>query len=851
MNFLTVKRPIKSINGCLHILAASAITGGILQIAAIAGAQTQANCPRQSIENQAVSVYQDTSSQGSPDVSSSSNLVINCLSRQLTTINTAGITDSNSNRILRDLTEALMTVLRRDTNLTSEEANKAVMVATQAWAKLPANSSITTIFTAARTAIVAALPNKANLLDSVGTSSKVLSLAKGLKSNKANLSDNIGFSSEQQVSNLAKQVLKQALILAGIPKETAEQMVEMIPLDQSISNGFQSVKSAYPKQIQALNQVQQNLVGELDNLKQEIQTQLISGNELAFAFVLRNTKLTEDDNTGDIDFWIPNPAEEQIKFLTGSGTVTAVKYQVLNAQGDITAQGTVTDSQFIRVAKGGELKVWVMLKLGTVLSAGSGWVVALNNSVTGEVVQQSTVSFTSALTDPFGRITSCTGGTLANYQGFNVGLYEPDANDSTGTGIAGIVPLTGTELPDNPNNQVPRGITPNTQNSNPFNLTNSDQGRYSFLLDKSRGQLSVGKTYILLVNTPSGSNYRGRRVRIKIDGITKQADNSEIVKYTATSLDDLPISILFQPGQSLPTKTDENSTKTGEIASFVETGEIVIENAEAQGLSLAVVSLFTSVCEASELQIVKTGDRAAAEPGDTVIYRLSIRNLSNTNINNLEITDNLPLGFKFLPESVRASLPISGKTNPVAITSSQNDSNINFKVAETLSKGSVLTIAYAVVLTPDAVRGTGQNIANVKGKRTDNNLPVKDGPTMFQLRIRPGILSNTGTILGRVFVDKNFDGEQQANEPGIPNAVIFMDDGNKITTDPNGLFSVANVLPGSRSGVLDLSSLPGYTLAPNLYIKERNSQSRLVHLAPGGMVRMNFGVTPTFKGEKP
>jgi hypothetical protein len=148
-------------------------------------------------------------------------------------------------------------------------------------------------------------------------------------------------------------------------------------------------------------------------------------------------------------------------------------------------------------------------------------------------------------------------------------------------------------------------------------------------------------------------------------------------------------------------------------------------------------------------------------------------------------------------------------------------------------------------LTPDAIRGTGRNTAIVNGERLDNRQAVKDGPAIHQLRIRSGILSDCGTIIGRVFIDKNFDGEQQPDEPGIPNAVIFLDDGNRITTDPKGLFSVANVISGYRTGVLDLSSLSGYTLAPNHYFKERNSQSRLVHLEPSGLVRMNFAVTPT------
>ena len=126
---------------------------------------------------------------------------------------------------------------------------------------------------------------------------------------------------------------------------------------------------------------------------------------------------------------------------------------------------------------------------------------------------------------------------------------------------------------------------------------------------------------------------------------------------------------------------------------------------------------------------------------------------------------------------------------------------------------------------------------------------VQDGPSIHRLVIDPGILTDCATLIGRVFVDKNFDGEQQPGEAGIPNAVVFLDDGNRIVTDADGLYSVECMLPGTRSGVLDLTSLPGYTLAPNLYFNERNSQSRMVNIAPGGMVRMNFGVTPTFQEE--
>ena len=77
-----------------------------------------------------------------------------------------------------------------------------------------------------------------------------------------------------------------------------------------------------------------------------------------------------------------------------------------------------------------------------------------------------------------------------------------------------------------------------------------------------------------------------------------------------------------------------------------------------------------------------------------------------------------------------------------------------------------------------------------------------------------------------------------------------MDDGNRVTTDANGLFSVQGAVAGYRTGALDLTSLPGYNLAPNIQFKERNSPSRLVKLSPGGLVRMNFGVTPTAREVK-
>ncbi|NER32545.1 MAG: DUF11 domain-containing protein [Oscillatoria sp. SIO1A7] len=471
----------------------------------------------------------------------------------------------------------------------------------------------------------------------------------------------------------------------------------------------------------------------------------------------------------------------------------------------------------------GQIQIRVEVEVGPIPQTGTGITVVLTPEEQ-EPVQQ-TVIVPPAITpeplrDPLGRITGCAGETLPDYTGFSVGVFQPNPGDPTG-GVGSLVDLTPTEVPDRPDNNIQLGLGPNTENANPFFVTNGDGGAYNFLLDMGRGQLDPGSEYILLVSPPAGSIYEERRIRL----VFGERNGNNIV-FTATSLDGRPIS-----------STDGGTSVQGTIQ---------INDAERVGLNLAVLDLDTDICEAQEIQITKTGDRIVAEPGDTVVYRLAVRNLAATALNTLAISDRLPLGVQFRGDSVRAAL---GETQ-VPISSRQDGQNIIFDLPDlTLGSGETLNIAYAARVTPDAIRGNGRNSASVNGQRVDNFLPVRDGPAIHQLRIDPGILSNCGTLIGRVFVDKNFDGEQQANEPGVPNAVVFLDDGNRIITDDDGLFSLANVVSGYRSGVLDLASLPGYAIAPNLKFSERNSQSRLVRLEPGGIARMNFAVTPASEEE--
>ncbi|MEO8892594.1 MAG: DUF11 domain-containing protein, partial [Coleofasciculaceae cyanobacterium] len=109
----------------------------------------------------------------------------------------------------------------------------------------------------------------------------------------------------------------------------------------------------------------------------------------------------------------------------------------------------------------------------------------------------------------------------------------------------------------------------------------------------------------------------------------------------------------------------------------------------------------TLVAGQAVLELLKTADRAAAEPGDTVIYRLALRNTGDASARNITITDTAPLGLRFLPESLKASVTtVGGASTPVTLPAPVvANRNVTFTYP-ILNPKETLTIVYAAVVTP-------------------------------------------------------------------------------------------------------------------------------------------------------
>lgn len=406
-------------------------------------------------------------------------------------------------------------------------------------------------------------------------------------------------------------------------------------------------------------------------------------------------------------------------------------------------------------------------------------------------------------------VTACQGGALPDYTGWTVGVYNSDGSGNPTT----ILPLTRTQLPFLPTVNLPAGIAPNNQNANPFSLTNGNKGLYEFLLDATAGQTTAGRSFTIVTGAPRAAAQPNRRIRIVL-GATVGTN----VNFTATSLDTMPVN--------------------ADSPSLSVTGTFPIVRTSATG-NFAVLQLAINECPTNTLSITKTANVPSAEVGDTVVYSVTVTNTGLSPVTNPTVTDILPLGFSYVPNSVRAGVG----TAQIPVAATMTGSRLTMTTAVALPPAGIVSYIYATVITPDALRGSAQNVAVVDG--SIGTIPVHGGPAAYTLRLNPGILSDCGTIIGRVYIDNELLGMQRRDQKGFANAVVFFDDGVRVKTDSKGLYHYPGCAhPGWRTAVLDLKSVPGFTLAPNIYVLSKNGQSQSAHLEPSGMVRINFAIVP-------
>ncbi len=207
------------------------------------------------------------------------------------------------------------------------------------------------------------------------------------------------------------------------------------------------------------------------------------------------------------------------------------------------------------------------------------------------------------------------------------------------------------------------------------------------------------------------------------------------------------------------------------------------------------------------LLVIKTGDRAQAELGDSVRYTVVIKRSDSGNalLPALEVVDMLPAGFRYIDgtaqvNGVSIADPV-GKPGPA----------LRFSLGA-MASGSTVTLTYRVRLGVGAMQGTGINSAQATGTpgATCGTTPnaLCSNVSQFRVRVTGGVFAAEACVVGKVFVDCNHNHVQDNEELGIPGVRMYLTDGTSLISDVEGKYSLCGLAPRTQVLVVDQTTLP-------------------------------------------
>lgn len=220
------------------------------------------------------------------------------------------------------------------------------------------------------------------------------------------------------------------------------------------------------------------------------------------------------------------------------------------------------------------------------------------------------------------------------------------------------------------------------------------------------------------------------------------------------------------------------------------------------------------------LQPASGGSSRILHPGQLSVIALKVLNVSADTINNVELVVEASAGIDIL--NSRGSL--NGR-----------------RVAE--REGSLIYSLGNLHRAQDAIFDFPilVNLGAKTGKRYEVIIRARaNGQTLSDevhvvILVEPDPLFDEGTVLGKVFDDRNGDGEQNPGELGAPGVRLYTEYGVSVVTDINGQFHIPAVRPGRHIVKID-----GHTLPPKTeFLSE---ESLLIKTTPGILNKIRFAV---------
>ena len=247
-----------------------------------------------------------------------------------------------------------------------------------------------------------------------------------------------------------------------------------------------------------------------------------------------------------------------------------------------------------------------------------------------------------------------------------------------------------------------------------------------------------------------------------------------------------------------------------------------VESAESQSLvSLPAAETDLSVSKVASLRYIRRGEEAP--------FVIRITNNSGSTAADLTVIDTLPSGFRYVEGS--ASID-SVEATPVV-----EGLRVIFE-GVSVPANDQIEIRLRMLALSSAGPGEHVNRASV----TDSSGAPLAPDASASVEILAEAVFDCAEIIGRVFDDRNRNGYQDEGEPGLPGVRLATVNGELITTDAHGRFSVpCAALPDQRIGSNFILKLDTRTLPTGYRLTTENP--RVMRLTAGKMTEFNFGAS--------
>lgn len=245
------------------------------------------------------------------------------------------------------------------------------------------------------------------------------------------------------------------------------------------------------------------------------------------------------------------------------------------------------------------------------------------------------------------------------------------------------------------------------------------------------------------------------------------------------------------------------------------------------------VDIVTPINDKLVIKKEVVGDKTA-EIGDFKDYMVTVANMGDSTLYDVDMKDTLPRGFVYVSGTTR----VNGQKS--------NDPQGGKGPYLTLGLGTLTPkqeakIQYRVYIGPNALSGDGINRVYAQdNKNTTSN------EARAAVKVTPGVFSPDGFVVGKVFTDCNRNGVQDAGELGVPGVRIYMEDGNFVVTDREGKYNFYGIKPITHVLKVDNTTLPNN--AELVLISNRQAgdpASRFVDLKRGELHRADFAIADT------